>query len=70
MVACNHPSSEIVFFTSQSQKIYAIDEVAKGSVPITVFFDPGTFYSYRLDTATQAETLIRRCAGPRPELGN
>jgi len=34
------------------------------------FFDPGTFYSYRLDTATQAETLIRRCAGPRPELGN
>ena len=30
VVACNHPSSEIVFFTSQSQKIYAIDEVAKG----------------------------------------
>jgi len=34
------------------------------------FFDPGTFYSYALDAATDAEAKIRRCAGPRAELGN
>lgn len=27
VIACNHPSSEIVFFTSE--KIYAVDDVAK-----------------------------------------
>ena len=34
------------------------------------FFDPGTFYSYKLDSAADAEALVRRCAGPRAELGN
>ena len=34
------------------------------------FFDPGTFYSYRLDSAADAEAIVRRCAGPRAELGN
>jgi len=33
------------------------------------FFDPGTFYSYKLDSAADAEALVRRCAGPRAELG-
>jgi hypothetical protein len=30
VVACNHPSSAVVFFTSESNKIYAVDEVARG----------------------------------------
>jgi pectate lyase len=34
------------------------------------FFDPGTFYSYTLDSAADAEAKVRRCAGPRAELGN
>ena len=34
------------------------------------FFDPGTFYSYKLDAAADAEAIVRRCAGPRAELGN
>jgi pectate lyase len=34
------------------------------------FFDPGTFYSYTLDSASEAEAIVRRCAGPRAELGN
>ena len=34
------------------------------------FFDPGTFYSYTLDSAADAEALVERCAGPRAELGN
>jgi pectate lyase len=34
------------------------------------FFDPHTLYSYTLDPADQAEALVRRCAGPRAELGN
>jgi pectate lyase len=34
------------------------------------FFDPGTFYQYTLDSAADAEALVRRCAGPRAELGN
>ena len=34
------------------------------------FFDPGTYYSYKLDSAADAEALVRRCAGPRAELGN
>jgi pectate lyase len=33
-------------------------------------FDPGTLYPYTLDTATDAEAIIKRCAGPRAELGN
>lgn len=33
------------------------------------FFDPGMFYEYTLDTAAEAEALVRRCAGPRSELG-
>ena len=33
------------------------------------FFDPGTFYSYKLDPADQVEGILARCAGPRPELG-
>jgi hypothetical protein len=28
VIACNYPSSAVVFFTSE--KIYAVDEVAKG----------------------------------------
>jgi len=34
------------------------------------FFDPGTLYQYTLDSAADAEALVRRCAGPRAELGN
>ena len=34
------------------------------------FFDPGTFYSYTLHSAADAETIVKRCAGPRAELGN
>jgi pectate lyase len=34
------------------------------------FFDPGTLYTYTLDPADQIETIVKRCAGPRPELGN
>jgi pectate lyase len=34
------------------------------------FFDPGMFYSYELDSPDDAESLVRRCAGPRAELGN
>ncbi|MGC4086649.1 MAG: hypothetical protein QM756_01895 [Polyangiaceae bacterium] len=34
------------------------------------FFDPSTFYSYKLDPVDQVEALVKRCAGPRAELGN
>jgi pectate lyase len=34
------------------------------------FFDPGALYTYKLDPADQVEALIKRCAGPRAELGN
>jgi pectate lyase len=34
------------------------------------FFDPGDFYAYTLDPASEVEALVKRCAGPRPELGN
>jgi pectate lyase len=34
------------------------------------FFDPATFYAYTLDSAADAETIVKRCAGPRAELGN
>lgn len=33
------------------------------------FFDPGDFYDYELDSAEEAEALVRQCAGPRPTLG-
>lgn len=34
------------------------------------FFDPGTFYDYSLDPVSEVEALVKRCAGPRAELGN
>jgi pectate lyase len=34
------------------------------------FFDPGDFYDYSLDPASEVEELVKRCAGPRAELGN
>jgi pectate lyase len=34
------------------------------------FFDPGDFYAYSLDPASEVEELVKRCAGPRAELGN
>lgn len=34
------------------------------------FFNPSDYYSYRLDPASQVESIVRNCAGPRPELGN
>jgi pectate lyase len=33
------------------------------------FFDPGKFYSYTLDPASQVEAILAKCAGPRAELG-
>lgn len=33
------------------------------------FFDPNKFYKYTLDPASEVETLLTNCAGPRPELG-
>ena len=32
------------------------------------FFDPGMLYTYKLDTAQEAEARVRRCAGPRPHV--
>lgn len=32
-------------------------------------FDPAKFYKYELDEAADAEKLVRRCAGPRADLG-
>ena len=32
-------------------------------------FDPGKFYRYELDSAEDAEAIVKRCAGPRPDLG-
>ncbi|MET0388767.1 MAG: pectin esterase [Polyangiales bacterium] len=33
------------------------------------FFDPSDFYDYQLDSVDTVEALVKRCAGPRPELG-
>ena len=33
------------------------------------FFNPGNFYSYTLTPTSQVEALVKRCAGPRAELG-
>ncbi len=33
------------------------------------FFNPGTFYSYTLTPTSHVEALVKRCAGPRAELG-
>jgi pectate lyase len=33
------------------------------------FFNPGSFYSYTLTPTAQVEALVKRCAGPRAELG-
>lgn len=34
------------------------------------FFDPAALYAYSLDPASEVEALVKRCAGPRAELGN
>jgi pectate lyase len=33
------------------------------------FFNPNDFYEYTLDPAQEVESLLERCAGPRPEIG-
>ncbi len=33
------------------------------------FFNPGSFYSYTLTPTADVEALVKRCAGPRAELG-
>ena len=33
------------------------------------FFNPGNFYPYTLTPTAQVEALVKRCAGPRAELG-
>lgn len=33
------------------------------------FFDPNTFYPYNLDPAAEVKSLLKKCAGPRAELG-
>jgi pectate lyase len=33
------------------------------------FFNPASFYSYTLTPTAQVEALVKRCAGPRAELG-
>ena len=32
-------------------------------------FTPSTLYKYTLTPATEVESLLNQCAGPRPELG-
>jgi hypothetical protein len=34
------------------------------------FFDPGDFYAYTIDPASEVEDLLSRCAGPHSELGS